>query len=171
MKYSKNSLHINFLNLLHHYDIKDTITFDTGIDAPVNFKLTNLPPYTCGVYLTWNDKKLDYHLPSFISCGEVVTGSKIQHMHSSKDDSIIFGNGKLDINIDEALDNEYKDDNFLLLNAKFIYKNKTYQGKYVYWHLNDLDTIFYRKEEVVEYLNNLPYKIKIIKQYNLPPIQ
>ena len=173
MDYSVNSLKISFLNLAHYYFKKDTISFDTGVNAPVNFKLSKLPYYACGVYLTWNDKNLDYRLPKFVGCGEVVTGGKLQEMYNSNNDcdNIIFGAGKLDVNINEALMDKYIDDSFLLINAKFKSNNKLYIGKYVYWHLDDLDLVFNKPEEVVNYINFLPYKVKVIKQFNILPIQ
>ena len=134
MNYSGNSLHINFLNLMHYFDKRDSIIFDTGIDAPVNFQINKLPSYTCGIYLTWNDKILDYHLPTFVGCGCIVTGDSLKKMHNSENETIIFGSDKLDVNMDEALNEKYKDDRFLLLNSKFIYNDELYQGKYVYWH-------------------------------------
>lgn len=171
MNYSRNSLHINFLNLSHYFDKRDSIIFDTGINAPINFHLNKLPPYTCDIYLTWNDKKLDYHLPTFIGCGYVVTGDTIKKLHNSEDETIIFGSGELDINMEEAIDNKYKENNFLLLDANYKYNNEIYRGKYVYWRLNDLDLVFNEVEDIIDYINELPYRVKYIKRFNLPPIQ
>ena len=171
MEYTINSLQIKFLNLSHYYIEKDIIKFDTGINNKTHLNLNKLPDYTCGIYLTWNDKKLDYRLPEFIGCGEVVTKRQLQDLFNNNTDTIIFGKGKLDVNINEILNNKYLDDNFLLLNAKFKRNDQIYTGKYVYWHLDDLDIVFNNKNEMIEYINNLPERVKTIKYFNLPPIQ
>ena len=171
MTYSRNSLHINFLNLWHYFDKRDSIYFDTGIDAPVNFHLNLLPSYACGIYLTWNDKNLDYRLPKFVGSGYVFTGDAIKKMYNNKKETIIFDDGKLDVNMNDVLAEKYKKDKFLLLNANYEYNNEFYQGKYVYWHLDDLDLVFNEVEEIINYINELPNRVKFIKRYNLPPIQ
>lgn len=178
---SKKIVSINFVNVNSQIFLSDSIWFDTRSGAMLNCTLKNIPDYACGIYLTWNDSLLDNKLPYFIGLGgEILTKEELKQKIYSNNDYIVFPNGNTSVKPEDILNNDYIDDNddFLIYNIQVEQINqetKTKElidAKLVVWHFEDYTLVCQSKEQLLNYINTLPVKVKHLRNKHIPsPLQ
>lgn len=172
IKLKKGELDINFVNLDCEIFIEDSIRVNRyGVNT--NYTMHKIPDYTCGLYLMWNDPLLDYKLPDFIGFGgSIMTGKEIREriQKDSEDDVYFFRPGEYNVKVEDIMDSKNDEERYLLYNMNVEYSdNQIVTGKYVFWHLQDLDRVLHDRNELLDYINGLPEKIKALRY--MPPIQ
>lgn len=181
MKKTEKVVTVSFVNVNSQIFLNDSICFKTNRGFRLNCTLKNIPDYTCGIYLAWNDPALDCKLPYFIGLGgEVISRKELKQKMCSDGEYIVFPNGNASVKAKDVLSNNNIDDNddFLIYNIKVEQiNNETKQkelvdAKLVVWHFDTYTLVYKNAEQMLEYINNLPVKVKYLRNKNVPtPLQ
>ena len=166
---SKYSIRVHFLNINGKYNPSKSLILREEIYNP-HFNIDNIPEETVCLKLTWNDKALDYHLPTIISCNGVhISGKEIERIKQEKDRIILITDlVDEDININNKPNQEY-----LAYNTTVVVKqtNEQLPAQVAFYPVNEFDLNFDDRHEIEDYINSLPTRAVAIKQYRLTPPQ
>lgn len=173
---SQKLVSINFVNINSQIFLEDSISFDSRSGRMLKCSLKDIPDYTCGIYLMWNDSLLDNKLPDFIGLGgEVMTKAQIRDKMLNGDDYIAFPGGSFSVRASDVLNNNDISDNddFLLYNIKMMDSNDgLIDAKIVVWRFQYYTLVHKNKKQLLNYINELPVKVKYLRNKHVPsPLQ
>lgn len=165
----KYSIRVHFLNLSGKYNPSKSLRLREEIYNP-NFKIDTIPEDTVCLKITWNDKQLDYHLPSIISCNGVhISGKEIERIKQERNQIILL----TDLVNQDINNNNNPNQQYLAYPTSVIIKetNEQLPAYVAFYPVNEFDLNFNNRYDIENYINTLPERAVAIKQYRLTPPQ